>query len=408
MNLRRPGRNNCSPAAPGRSIARDAVVVLTLLAFASPARAGDTGSPSDVINLYQARARGVRAAVAAVAPSIVTIETVGGAQPVRERAGRIIGEERFRVGEGPTTGIVFSADGLIITSSFNFVRDPAVITVRLADGRRFTGRLLGTDNIRRVTLLQIDAEDLPTPEWADPGEVRVGQYAIACGRALGGGDPSASLGMVSAVGRRSGNALQTDARTSPVNYGGPLIDLHGRVLGVIVPMAGAGGGAVAGAEWYDGGIGFAVVRDPLDEVLPRLAAGETIEPGKIGIILGPTEPDLFDWLDELFPQSGGVRIVVVARRSPAADAGLQVDDVIVALDGEPIGDLAELQRRLSDRAAGDRVILTVKRRWQRLNVPIRLAKMADISGFEAPSPQTPGGDGDALPPEQPSTQPTPD
>jgi serine protease Do len=353
------------------------MAILPAIFLADP---GDIASPE--IEFAEARSAVVRAAVRQAAPSIVAIETIGGAQPVRRMGDRVIGREPFRLGEGPTTGVIVSPDGLILTSSFNFARDPAVVTVRLADGTRLAARQLGTDDLRRITLLKVDADDLPAIEWAPRQEIHPGQYAIACGRALGGPDPSASLGIISAMNRRGGAAMQTDAKTSPVNYGGPLIDVYGRALGVIVPMAGAGGGALAGAQWYDSGIGFAIHQHRIESVLPRLAAGERIVPGKIGVVLGPDEPSLLDELDALLPLSRGVRIVAVARKSPAAEANLEVDDKIVALDGQPVGDLPELQRILSDMAAGERVLLTIKRRWKRFDVSVMLARVEDIEGLE--------------------------
>lgn len=339
----------------------------------------------------------IRSAVAVAAPSIVTIETVGGAQPVRE-GGRGRSEERFRLADGPTTGLILTPDGLILTSSFNFAREPTVITVTLADGRRFVAKLLARDFIRRLALLKIDAAQLPAAQWASRGELKVGQYAVACGRALGGATPSASLGIVSALSRRNGLAIQTDAKTSPVNYGGPLIDIEGRVIGLIVPMAGAGG-QLEGVAWYDSGIGFAIYKDKVDAVLARLSAGEAIEPGKIGILLGPDDENGLPLLDELFPQTRGVRIQSVAAPSPAIQAKLQPGDVILALDGQHVGDLLSLQRKLSDRAAGEEVTLSIKRRWQRIDVTVKLARPSEIGKLV--EPETPE-------PAPPTTQESPD
>ena len=343
--------------------------------------------------LYEeATAAVVRAAVDTVSPSIVTIETVGGAQPVR-RGARGAVSERFKIADGPSTGIILSEDGLIVTSSFNFVREPTVITVRLADDRRLVATLLARDHIRRLALLRVEAGDLHAATWAPREEIALGQYALACGHGLGGSQPFVSLGIVSALGRRNGLAIQTDAKTSPINYGGALIDIDGRVLGLIVPMAGSGGGALAGVDWYDSGIGFAIPRDRIDEVMDRLRRGEDIEPGKIGIVLGPQESGLLDdILDELLPQSRGARITAVGDPSPAKSAGLEPEDLIVALDARPISDLEALLRELSDRAAGERVTLTVKRRWRRFERTITLAKSSDIGPVKAatdtPQPHT--------------------
>ncbi|HKQ50016.1 MAG TPA: trypsin-like peptidase domain-containing protein [Phycisphaerae bacterium] len=351
----------------------------------------------------------IRSAVETVAPFVVTLETVGGAQPVRE-GGRGRMEERFRLADGPTTGIILSSDGLILTSSFNFAREPTVITVTLSDGRRFVAKLLARDFIRRLALVKIDATDLPAAQWAARTDVRVGQYAIACGRALGGEVPSVSLGIVSAVARRNGLAMQTDAKTSPVNYGGPLIDIEGRVLGLIVPMAGAGG-QIEGVGWYDSGIGFAIYKDKVDAVLARLTAGEVIEPGKIGVLLGPDEEDAIPFLEELFPQARGVRIEAVADPSPAAQADLQPGDIIIALEGQHVGDLLSLQRKLSDRAAGEEVTITLKRRWQRIDIRVRLARPSEIGNFpEPPQPEPtttqPSADEESDP--QPTSRPSTD
>jgi len=318
----------------------------------------------------------IRSALERIEPSIVMIETIGGAQPLSERSGGRR-EASFHVGQGPTTGIIITSDGLMITSSFNFVRKPTIITVTLSDGRRLVAKLLGRDEIRRLALLKVDASDLPVPDWVAGDDLRVGQYAIACGRGLGGTHASASLGIISALDRRNGNAVQTDAKVSPVNYGGPLIDIEGRVIGVLVPMAGAGG-ALAGAQWYDSGIGFAVYKHKIDFVFDRLAAGETIEQGKIGVILEPDEPSAIPLLEKLFPTTKGVRIKAVAKGSPASRAKLQAGDKILALDGQPTGDLPEMLRRLSDRAAGEEITLSVKRRWRRFEVRLKLVRAADI------------------------------
>jgi serine protease Do len=367
----------------------------------------------------QARAAVVRGAMSAVEPSRVPIETIGGAQPLAEpnplappagmpggRPGGRPGprQEAFRLADGPTTGMIIDKDGLILTSSINFARNPTVITVTLADGSRHVARLLGVDFIRRLAVIRIETKDLPVCTWADLEEVQVGQYAMACGRGLGGTKPSASLGIISAMERRNGNAIQTDAKISPVNYGGPLVDIEGRVLGVIVPMAGAGG-VLAGAEWYDSGIGFAVPKTRIDRVLDRLIAGETIEPGKIGVILQADEPSLLPFLDEILPASQGVKIREVATQSPAAEAGLKAGDRILAFDGAPVSDLGEVQRRLSDRAAGEKLRITVKRTFRQFDVTVTLARQRDIAGLgqqnQPPAPPEPGE-------EPPSTQPSSD
>lgn len=390
---------------------RLSMALALLICGARPARACAADAAEEARQFEMAKARAIRTAVAAIAPSMVTIETVGGAQPVRQGMRGPV-EESFRVADGPTTGLILSDDGLILASSFNFARDPTIITVRLSDDRRFVATLLARDQIRRLALLRIEAENLPAARWVEAREIEVGQYAVACGHGLGASQPFASLGIVSAAGRRNGIAIQTDAKTSPINYGGPLIDLEGRVLGLIVPIAGAGGGALAGVGWYDSGIGFAIPRDRVDAVLARLRKGENIEPGKIGVVLAPLEEDPLDEVfRDLFPGTRGVRIAALARPSPAERAELQAGDIILELEGRPISDVAELQRKLSDRAAGEKIMLKIKRRWRTLDIAVTLAAPKDLGPYETPKEEDepgaedadlPPGDGD---PELPTTQP---
>lgn len=367
------------------------LVLASLIAVEPPA--ADAASMA----FEKARASVVRGALATIEKSIVTIETIGGAQPLAEQdsvgqpqpghggrgrppgRGRPQGpvEESFRLADGPTTGVIISDDGLILTSSINFARNPAIITVVLPDGSRKVARQLGVDYIRRIALVKIDAAGLPACEWVD--EVpEVGQFVIACGRGLGGARPSASLGIVSAVNRRNGSAVQTDAKTSPVNYGGPLVDIDGRVVGIIVPLAGEGG-ALAGAEWYDSGIGFAVIKPRIDIVLPDLVAGRSFWPGRMGVMLANPEASLTARLDELIPWARkGVKIESVIPGSPAAKAGLEDGDTIIALEGQTVSDRMELQRRLSDLAAGTKVKVTIRRTFRTLDVELTLATAAEI------------------------------
>lgn len=376
------------------------MISTVLIASAVSASVAQASSALDPYALEHARAAVLRSAVAKIRPSIVMIETIGGAQPIRQDSFAGPSPESFRLADGPTTGMVLSDDGLIITSSFNFARDPAVITVTLADGRRAVAQLLGRDHIRRLALLKIEETNLPVPEWAPSDEIRPGQFAIACGRGLGGDEPFVSLGIISALRRRNANALQTDVKVSPINYGGPLIDIDGQVMGILVPMAGAGG-ALAGAEWYDSGIGFAIYKDKIDLVFDRLAAGHDIEQGKIGVILVPDDnSSQLPFLDKLFPASKGVRIERVLQNSPAARADLRNDDRILAIDGQPTGDLLELQRRLSDRAAEEEITLTVKRRWRTLDLKVKLAPTREIG---TPEETTESEDEEEEPTSQPES-----
>ena len=234
--------------------------------FATPL----TAQPSDALN--DATEQALKAASQRVAPTVVQIETTGGTEMIG-MGGR--GGMGFRKGVGPTTGLIVDADGYVISSAFNFAQKPASIMVAVPGrGDRLVADVVATDQTRMLTLLKIDATGLPVPAPTPKSDVRIGQWAVALGRALDANPdrlPAMSVGVISALDRIFGKAVQTDAKISPVNYGGPLVDLDGRVIGVLVPASPRGDSETAGVEWYDSGIGFAI---PLDRCLVRAAPPE--------------------------------------------------------------------------------------------------------------------------------------
>ena len=212
-------------------------VVLACCPLFAAAQSAPT-EPDNQTALRQAQAEVFRAAWRAVTPAIVRIDTIGGAQPVEnapagamQLPGMSPPEPRFRQADGPTTGVICAADGYIITSSFNFVRDPVVITVTLHDNRQYVAHLIARDYAGGLALLHIDATDLPAPQWAAADTLKPGRWALAAGYGYGNHYPTLAVGVISALHRLDGRAVQTDAKTSPANYGGPLFDTDGRVIG---------------------------------------------------------------------------------------------------------------------------------------------------------------------------------
>jgi serine protease Do len=370
-------------------------VIFTALAMVSMAAGAET--------LHETRADSYRTAMLNVAKSVVRIETVGGSSVA---AAETIGSRRnlqFVVADGPTTGLVYSKDGLILTSLFNFVHDPSVITVTLADGQRLIADLVSRDEVRNLAMLRVDASDLPVAEWRDPAdaELRVGETAIAVGRGLASRRTSDDLsgclitvGIVSGVNRMSGLAIQTDARLSPMNFGGPLIDWDGRVMGIAVPM-GLGRGALAGTEWYDSGIGFAVPLEQMQRSAEDLAAGRSIRLGQMGMRVDPRS-------------SGHAVVMAVADPSPAKTAGIEAGDRITRIDDRPIRSFADLQQAMRPCAAGDEIELRIERGGEEeeetateLDLRIRLVTSDEIGEF--PQMQLPFGL--PMPDTRPATQP---
>jgi serine protease Do len=306
-------------------------------------------APADDLDMLEQKA--FRAAADRVAPAVVRIETVGG----MERVSKVL------FGTGPTTGVAVDPEGYIVSSAFNFINKPASILVRMPDGSRKPATLVATDHNRMLVLLKIAADKpLPVPEAAPEKEMRVGQWTIAVGRTFESDRPNMNVGVMSALERIWGKAVQTDAAVSPNNYGGPLVDIRGRVLGVLVPLSPQSAEEVAGVEWYDSGIGFAVPLEQILKVLPKLKKGEDLYPGVIGINLGGNL------------QVGEATIGACQPNSPAADAGLKANDKIVEIDGRPVQLAADVKREISRRYAGDKMRLVVLRGKERIEREVEL------------------------------------
>ncbi|HET6882819.1 MAG TPA: PDZ domain-containing protein [Pirellulales bacterium] len=307
-------------------------------------------------DLDEREEKAIQAAVERVAPSVVAVETIGGL----ERVGQVL------LGSGPSTGLVVSSDGFIVTSAFSFVQKPSSTIVTLADGTRLPAQVIATDRSRMLVLLKIDAgQPLETPEATPVKDIQVGWWAIAVGRAFDVARPNVSAGIVSAVDRLSGRAIQTDAKISPTNYGGPLVDIQGRVIGILAPLSPQKSGELSGVEWYDSGIGFAVPLEHVNQILPRWKEGD-LKPGLVGVSLkgGDVYAD--------------APVIAAARpNSPAYKAGLKAGDKIVAIDDRPIVRSQQLLDEVNRRYAGDKLSVSVLRGEQRLVREIELVDHLD-------------------------------
>jgi serine protease Do len=325
---------------------------LTLVARCLLIVAGCVTIATAADDLEQLEQRAFNAAAARVASSVVSIETVGGLETV----GKML------VGQGATTGLVVSPDGYIISSAFNFIQKPTSILVGFADGTRAPAKIVATDRSRMLVLLKATVEEkLVVAENAPEAELKVGQWSIAVGRTFDSAQINVSVGVVSAIGRVWGKAVQTDAKISPNNYGGPLVDVRGRVVGVLVPMSPQSTSELAGVEWYDSGIGFAV---PMSQVLAsfeRLKSGQDLYPGILGVVL--KQADMF--ADPV--ECSGVR-----PNSPAYKSGFKRGDKIVAVNGREIASRAQLSREINRRYAGESLKVTVARGEQKLERELQL------------------------------------
>ena len=307
----------------------------------------------------------LKAAAAKAAPFIAKIETsggrgtIGGGQPAGPGQRPAPGVKK---GVGPTSGVVVSTEGHVISSAFNFANKPTDIFVTVPGRPRLTYEIVANDTSRMLTLLRVKsveerakAKNIPIPPAFPLTDVKVGQWTLAMGRALDPdvtNAPSVSVGIVSATNRIYGKCIQTDCKVSPVNYGGPLVAVDGRLMGLLIPASTTGEGETAGVEWYDSGIGFAV---PMETVLASakrmIASGKDLGRGMLGFI----------------PQNAteryNVPVVVgtVAPESAAQKIGLQPGDAITQIDAIKIENYSELQHALGPKYEGDVIDLTVQR-----------------------------------------------
>ncbi len=328
------------------------------LALPAAARADD-----DLADLQQKAAQN---AVKKVAPTVVQIETSGGTDIVMSGPPGP-GGKMIHKGVGPTSGVIVNADGYVISSAFNFANKPSSIFVSVAGQKeRFVAKVVATDHTRMLTLLKlVDAKNLPVPVAAPKKEFKIGQTAIAVGRTLSptvDDPPSVTVGIISALDRIWGRTVQTDAKISPANYGGPVVDLQGRIIGVLVPASPRGEDETAGFEWYDSGIGFAVPLEDINASLPRLLKGTEKVPvvlkrGMLGIT--PKSQDQFDT---------AAAVGAVNPGSAAEKFGIKANDVIIAIDDKPVANLAQLLHALGSKYEGDSVKVKLKRGEQEVEL----------------------------------------
>jgi serine protease Do len=308
-------------------------------------------------SLASAEEAAVRAAVDHVAPSVVQIRTIGGLEEV----------EGAVLASGPTTGLVISPDGWIVSSSFNFLQQPASILVTFADGEQAPAKLVAKDHSRMLVLLKAQGvKDLPVPELVPLDEIHVGQWAVAVGRSFRADRPNISVGIVSALGRMHGKVIQTDADVSTANYGGPLVDIRGRVYGVIVPMAPQATSELAGAEWYDSGIGFAAPLASIADAIERMKKGADQRAGVMGIAMAAENS-----------RDAPAKLAAVLPTSPAGRVGFRKDDVIVDIDGQPVLTQTDLRFALGTKYAGEKVRVTVQRGDERIERSVDLVGELD-------------------------------
>ncbi|MDG1894777.1 MAG: PDZ domain-containing protein [Fuerstiella sp.] len=295
----------------------------------------------------------VRKAVSTVAPGVVRIRIIGTAN----------GGD-LTVNSQVTTGVVISEHGEVLTSVLGFNGSPAGILVQDSTGNRSAAKVIATDHIHKLVLLKCESEGVAPPRFAAERWPAVGAWSVAVGKLYPGPQPSSSLGIVSATHRVHGIAIQTDAKISPVNYGGPLISLSGEVLGILVPLSPGDSGTEisAGVEWYDSGIGFAIPAVDALNIAERLRTGSDLVHGVMGVGFSTRNPLATDFV-----------IRAVHPGSPADVAGLNKGDQVVRANGLQTTRFGLFESVVKKSYAGSTLSLTLKRGDELLEKNVVLA-----------------------------------
>ena len=266
--------------------------------------------------------------------------------------------------------IVDTAQGYVLTNS-HVTENGNSIEVTTKDGRRLNARLIGRDPETDIAVLQIPAAGLTAVPMGDSDRLQVGDFVLAVGNPFGLGQTVTS-GIVSALGRTGlgiegyEDFIQTDASINPGNSGGPLVDLQGRVIGINTAILAPSGGNV--------GIGFAVPINIARQVMDQLISGGEIKRGRIGVAIQDLTPDIAQALGTKYTQ--GAVIARVVQGSPAERAGLRTNDLVVAVDGVPIHNGAELKNRVVVARIGDAIDLTIVRGGSERTVAVRIDQQA--------------------------------
>ena len=271
-------------------------------------------------------------------------------------------------GNASGTGVVLSEDGYLVTNC-HVVEKSTSIQILLTDGRRFPAAVVGTDTVSDLAVLYIEASGLTAAAFGDSDSMRVGDAVAAIGDPLGVEfRGTLTDGIVSAINREvtvSGRAMtliQTNAALNSGNSGGPLINCYGQVIGINTLKIGAFVDS-AGVE----GIGFAIPSTTVKEVVDQL-----MEKGYVSgrPLLGIECNEVSSYYQQFYHLPAGIRVVSVTDGGPADQAGLQTGDIILAMDGQRVNTLDEMNARLYAYAVGDPAVLTVYRSGKQLELRI--------------------------------------
>jgi S1-C subfamily serine protease len=272
---------------------------------------------------------------------------------------------RERVERGTGSGFIINKEGDIITNA-HVVSGADKVTVILKDGRQIEGKVLGSDELTDVAVVQVKSDNLPTVSLGSSQSLQTGDWAIAIGNPLGL-DNTVTAGIISAIGRKSGQIgvdkrvsfIQTDAAINPGNSGGPLLNQNGEVIGVNTAI-------IQGAQ----GLGFAIPIETAQRIAKQLIENGKVSRAYLGVQMVTVDANVKAEVNKdtefcsKISDDKGVLITKVVENSPAAKSGAKCGDVIVKFDNKEILTADQVTQLVEDRSVGDKITVEVKRNGQ--------------------------------------------
>ena len=284
------------------------------------------------------------------------------------------------------SGVIVDAENGYLLTNHHVIDNAEQITVALTDRREFEAEVVGADPETDIALLKIDADSLTALPFADSNELQVGDYVVAIGNPFGLGQ-TITAGIVSAVGR-SGlrlesyeDFIQTDAAINVGNSGGALINLKGELVGINTAIFSGRGGNI--------GIGFAIPINMARQIMDQLLTHGEIQRGRIGVQIQDLIPDLAEALGTSHER--GAVVAQVIPGTPAEAAGIQIGDVIVEMNGEPVVGSSDLRNKVGLLRVGDAVRLTIERDGKPMTIELAVGESSEVAlGAGSQVPQLKG------------------
>ena len=286
-------------------------------------------------------------------------------------------QQQPQIEHGLGSGVVISPDGYIVTN--NHVVDGATdIRVTTSNRRVYKAKLIGTDPLTDLAVIKVDANDLASVPWGDSKEVRPGETVLAFGNPYGFRF-TVTRGIVSAVNRpnpdssdarKPGEFIQTDAAINPGNSGGPLVDARGEVVGINTFLISPSGSF--------SGMGFAIPSQIAKPTVDQLIRYGKVSHGRIGIGVTDVTPENAKFFDQ--SNATGAVVTQVEPDSPGSKAGLQIGDVVTAIDGQKVTDAGELQVMVGQKQPGTKITVDLLRNGKSMTVPVTLEGLGNGPG----------------------------